>query len=102
MEAANPWVKEMKLVCKPDQLIKRRGKAGLLGIKKDWIEVKEWISSRMLKEQNVEGVVGELNTFLVEPFCAHKQEDEYYLCIQVCFIICIYMYIYKFYILYTY
>jgi ATP citrate (pro-S)-lyase len=73
----------MKLVCKPDQLIKRRGKAGLLGIKKDWKEVKEWISARMLKEQNVEGVVGELNTFLIEPFCAHKQEDEYYLCIQV-------------------
>lgn len=69
-------------MCKPDQLIKRRGKAGLLGIKKTWPEVKEWISSRMLKEQNVEGVVGELNTFLIEPFCAHKQEDEYYLCIQ--------------------
>jgi ATP citrate (pro-S)-lyase len=71
------------LVCKPDQLIKRRGKAGLLGINKDWKEVKEWISARMLKEQNVEGVVGELNTFLVEPFCKHAQEDEHYLCIQV-------------------
>src|SRR5690349_19707539 len=31
-EKENPWVKEQKLVCKPDQLIKRRGKNGLLGI----------------------------------------------------------------------
>eukprot|EP01034_Spumella_vulgaris_P031196 gene31196-38547_t len=34
----NPWVLETQLVVKPDQLIKRRGKAGLLGINKSWDE----------------------------------------------------------------
>lgn len=45
-ENEHPWLKTTKLVCKPDQLIKRRGKAGLLGINLDWNSVKEWISAR--------------------------------------------------------
>jgi len=35
-----------KWVAKPDQLIKRRGKAGLLGINLDWSAAKEWIRTR--------------------------------------------------------
>ena len=46
LEKAHPWLKTTRLVCKPDQLIKRRGKAGLLGINLEWEAVKEWISSR--------------------------------------------------------
>jgi ATP citrate (pro-S)-lyase len=46
LEKDHPWLKTTRLVCKPDQLIKRRGKAGLLGINLDWEAVKEWISSR--------------------------------------------------------
>jgi ATP citrate (pro-S)-lyase len=34
------------LVVKPDQLIKRRGKLGLLGLNLDWYGVKKWISER--------------------------------------------------------
>lgn len=30
--AANPWLETSKLVVKPDQLIKRRGKLGLIAI----------------------------------------------------------------------
>lgn len=45
-EAQHPWLKTTKLVCKPDQLIKRRGKNGLLGINLSWGEVKKWISAR--------------------------------------------------------
>jgi ATP citrate (pro-S)-lyase len=45
-EAAHPWLKTTNLVCKPDQLIKRRGKLGLLGINLDWEAVKKWISAR--------------------------------------------------------
>ena len=32
-ESENAWLNETALVVKPDQLIKRRGKAGLVGIK---------------------------------------------------------------------
>ena len=65
---ANPWVLDSKLVVKPDQLIKRRGKAGLLAINKTWGEVVEWIKARMNKECQVEVVSGILDHFIVEPF----------------------------------
>lgn len=78
----NPWLKDTKLVVKPDQLIKRRGKAGLLAINKTWPEVKEWIVERINKECKVEVVSGILDHFIVEPFVSHKQSDEYYICIQ--------------------
>lgn len=79
----NPWLTTSKLVVKPDQLIKRRGKAGLLAINKTWPEVIGWISDRINKETKVEVVSGILDHFIVEPFVPHKQSDEYYICIQV-------------------
>ena len=84
LAAQNPWVLETKLVCKPDQLIKRRGKAGLIGINLTWDGVVEWIKARMNKECKVEIVSGVLDHFIVEPFTPHDQSEEYYLCIQVC------------------
>lgn len=83
LKVDHPWLSETKLVVKPDQLIKRRGKAGLLAINKTWPEVVDWIKERMNKECKVERVTGILDTFIVEPFVPHKQEDEYYICIQV-------------------
>ena len=47
------WVFTTKLVAKPDQLIKRRGKAGLLALNKSWEEAKEWIQQRAGKPQKV-------------------------------------------------
>lgn len=47
------WVFNTKLVAKPDQLIKRRGKAGLLALNKTWEEAKEWIIQRAGKAQKV-------------------------------------------------
>ena len=78
----HPWLLTTKLVVKPDQLIKRRGKAGLLAINKTWPEVVEWIKERMNKECKVEVVSGILDHFIVEPFVPHAQSDEYYICIQ--------------------
>jgi len=78
----HPWLLTTKLVVKPDQLIKRRGKAGLLAINKTWAEVVEWIKERMNKECKVEVVSGILDHFIVEPFVPHAQSDEYYICIQ--------------------
>ncbi|EIN08779.1 ATP-citrate synthase [Punctularia strigosozonata HHB-11173 SS5] len=75
------WVFTTKLVAKPDQLIKRRGKAGLLCLNKDWSEAKEWIAQRAGKPQKVESVTGTLNNFILEPFLPHPSNTEYYVCI---------------------
>lgn len=79
-EGLYPWLlaKDAKFVCKPDQLIKRRGKSGLLGINKTWPECREWIAQRAGKLQKVESTEGFLRNFLVEPFVPHSQDTEYY------------------------
>lgn len=77
-----PWLLSTPLVVKPDQLIKRRGKAGLVGIRLDWEGVQAWIRERMDTEIKVEQVTGKLDHFIVEPFVPHDQSDEYYICIQ--------------------
>ena len=80
-ESTYPWLlaKDARFVCKPDQLIKRRGKSGLLGINKTWEEAKAWVAERAGKTQRVETVDGVLRHFLVEPFCPHDQDTEYYI-----------------------
>jgi hypothetical protein len=80
-EATYPWLLTpgSKFVAKPDQLIKRRGKSGLLALNKTWAEAKEWIEARAGKEQRVETVDGVLRQFLVEPFVPHPQDTEYYI-----------------------
>ncbi|SHO77379.1 Similar to S.cerevisiae protein LSC1 (Alpha subunit of succinyl-CoA ligase) [Malassezia sympodialis ATCC 42132] len=76
------WVFTSKLVAKPDQLIKRRGKAGLLKLNADWPDAKAWIAARAGQPQKVEAVTGRLTHFLVEPFCPHAPETEFYVCIN--------------------
>ncbi|THH12883.1 hypothetical protein EW146_g7274 [Bondarzewia mesenterica] len=76
------WVFNTKLVAKPDQLIKRRGKAGLLALNKTWEEAKPWIAERAGKPQKVESVTGTLNNFILEPFLPHPSNTEYYVCIN--------------------
>lgn len=51
--AQHPWLSTQKLVVKPDQLIKRRGKLGLIKVNADLAEVKTWIAERMEKEVQV-------------------------------------------------
>lgn len=53
VESHNPWLLTNKLVVKPDQLIKRRGKGGLLKLNCTWDEVKVWITERAGKEVEV-------------------------------------------------
>ena len=52
-ESQHPWLLSKKLVVKPDQLIKRRGKGGLLALNVTWQDVKLWISQRAGKEVEV-------------------------------------------------
>ncbi|KAI9836430.1 MAG: hypothetical protein M1819_001461 [Sarea resinae] len=80
-ESTYPWLlaKGAKFVAKPDQLIKRRGKSGLLALNKTWEEAREWIQARAGKSQQVESVSGYLRRFLVEPFVPHPSGTEYYI-----------------------
>jgi hypothetical protein len=78
----NPWVTSSKLVVKPDQLIKRRGKSGLLLLNATWEEVQGWVAPRLGTDIEVEGVKGPLTHFIVEPFVPHSGTEEYYVCIQ--------------------
>lgn len=61
------WVFNTKLVAKPDQLIKRRGKAGLLALNKTWDEAKPWIAERAGKPQKV----GLVPSFFPSRWCIH-------------------------------
>ncbi len=83
-EAAYPFLlaKDARFVAKPDQLIKRRGKSGLLALNKTWPEARDWIAARAGKTQQVEHVQGVLRQFLVEPFVPHPEGTEYYICIN--------------------
>lgn len=67
-----PWLKTEKLVVKPDQLIKRRGKLGLIKVNADLPTVQKWVEQRMNKEQRVGKATGKLKTFIIEPFVPHK------------------------------
>lgn len=53
LEITHPWLLTDKLVAKPDQLIKRRGKYGLLTLNKDWVDARKWIEERAGKEIKV-------------------------------------------------
>lgn len=80
-ETTYPWLlqKDAKFVAKPDQLIKRRGKSGLLCLNKGWSEARKWIEERAGKLQRVETTDGYLRNFLVEPFVPHPANTEYYI-----------------------
>jgi len=83
LEKKHPWLKNEKLVTKPDQLFGKRGKNNLLFVNKNWNEVKKWIKERMNKKVTIKQTTGKttgvLTHFLVEKFVPHK--EEYYLAI---------------------
>ncbi|KAK0705391.1 hypothetical protein B0H67DRAFT_604259 [Lasiosphaeris hirsuta] len=80
-EITYPWLLHAgaKFVAKPDQLIKRRGKSGLLALNKEWPEARAWVAARAGKAQKVEHTEGVLRQFLVEPFVPHPANTEYYI-----------------------
>lgn len=53
LASSNPWLLNQKLVAKPDQLIKRRGKLGLIKVNVDFNEAKKWVSENFNKEVQV-------------------------------------------------
>lgn len=82
LEVSNPWVKQGLLVAKPDQLIKRRGKTGLILLNSDWNQVKEWLRKNAGRTITADNVSGKIDTFIIEPFLPHIQSEEYYVCIR--------------------
>lgn len=76
-----PWLKTQPLVVKPDQLIKRRGKLGLIKVNTDLKGAQAWIQERINKDQQVGKAVGKLRNFIIEPFVPHKADEEAYVCI---------------------
>jgi len=75
-----PWLLTSKLVVKPDQLIKRRGKNGLVKLGLDYEGAKAVCTEWMGKDVELEGVKGKLNCFIIEPMMAFSA--EYYICIH--------------------
>ncbi|NLI78375.1 MAG: ATPase [Candidatus Riflebacteria bacterium] len=80
LKEENPWLGKEPLVAKPDQLFGKRGKHGLVLVKKDFEETKKWIKERMGKETKVGEITGTLTHFLIEPCVAH--DTEYYVAIK--------------------
>ncbi|XP_017712121.1 PREDICTED: ATP-citrate synthase-like isoform X2 [Rhinopithecus bieti] len=77
----HPWLLSQNLVVKPDQLIKRRGKLGLVGVNLTLDGVKSWLKPRLGQEATVGKATGFLKNFLIEPFVPHSQAEEFYVCI---------------------
>ena len=50
LEVSHPWLLTNKLVAKPDQLIKRRGKSGLSLLNAEWAEARAWIEKHAAKD----------------------------------------------------
>lgn len=81
LQEEHPWLSSEKLVCKPDQLIKRRGKLGLIKAGADFTGIREWLGNKLGKEFSIGASKGRLKNFIIEPFVPHQQNDEFYVCI---------------------
>jgi ATP citrate (pro-S)-lyase len=87
------WLTREKLVVKPDQLIKRRGKNKLILVGANYDQAKEWIKEKSKGPITVhgkfdvngrpadKGAVGQLTHFIIEPMIRHEDSDEYYVAI---------------------
>jgi len=74
------WLKEEKLVVKPDQLFGKRGKHGLIKANASFADAKKWIKEKMNKDTTVGKVTGKLTHFIIEPYVEHK--GEFYVAIK--------------------
>lgn len=75
------WLETERLVVKPDQLIKRRGKLGLIKGNVSLGEAKDFVLQTIGKEISIGHTTGKLKHFIIEPYLAHDKADEMYICI---------------------
>ncbi len=90
-----PWLTTEKLVVKPDQLIKRRGKNNLVLVGANYDQAKAWIQEKSKSPITIygkfdkngkpmdKGTVGQLTHFIIKPFVSYKDSDECYVAIIV-------------------
>jgi ATP citrate (pro-S)-lyase len=88
------WLTNEKLVVKPDQLIKRRGKNKLILVGVNYDQAKAWIEEKSKGPITIygkfdangkpvgKGTVGQLTHFIIEPMVPHKDSDECYVAIM--------------------
>lgn len=81
LEEENPWLNNVRLVVKPDQLFGKRGKSGLVLLDCSFEEARKFIEKKMGKSAKVGKVTGKLEYFLIEPFIPH--DSEYYIAIKM-------------------
>jgi ATP citrate (pro-S)-lyase len=77
----NIWLQTERLVVKPDQLIKRRGKLGLIKVNVDLQGAKSFIQEHLGQEISIGHTTGKLKHFIIEPYIPHENTDEMYICI---------------------
>jgi ATP-citrate lyase beta-subunit len=80
------WLKQQGLVAKPDMLFGKRGKNNLVLYKVDKAgdvtleDAAQWIDEKCSHKTILHsGQKGVLNRFIVEPFIAHREDQEYYI-----------------------
>jgi ATP citrate (pro-S)-lyase len=90
----HPWLTNEKLVVKPDQLIKRRGKNNLVLVGATYAQAKAWIKEKSAAPITIhgkfdaegkptdKGTVGQLTNFIIEPMTPHKDSEESYVAIM--------------------
>jgi ATP citrate (pro-S)-lyase len=88
------WLASEKLVVKPDQLIKRRGKNKLVLVNVTYDQAKAWIQEKTSTPITIygkfnangkpidKGTVGQLTHFIIKPFASYNESDECYLAIM--------------------
>jgi ATP citrate (pro-S)-lyase len=87
------WLNTEKLVVKPDQLIKRRGKNKLVLVGVSYDQAKAWIKEKSKAPITIygkfdangkpvdKGTVGQLTHFIIKPFVTYEESDECYVAI---------------------
>ena len=87
------WLTTEKLVVKPDQLIKRRGKNKLILVGANYEQAKQWIAEKSKSPITIhgkfddtgkptdKGTIGQLTHFIIEPLVPHREADECYVAI---------------------
>lgn len=81
LTSTHPWTHNTPLVAKPDQLIKRRGKLGLVKVKCTLDEAGSWINEKQKLPFTIGNTSGKLKNFIIEPFVPHEEKDEMYVAI---------------------
>ncbi|EPR62005.1 putative ATP-citrate lyase [Toxoplasma gondii RUB] len=79
----HPWLLTSRLTVKPDVLLKRRGKSGLVKLDLSWPEAQKELRALMGTQFTTQGLTGTLDHFIVEPFFPHDEAtNEFYVAIR--------------------